>query len=117
MHIRMVKLRQLGVEIDRRIIKETFGHRGELVIQDVTDQGLRRPCKIARLIQGADVKAELCDVHIVWLNTGRMTLSGFERQRNQSGAAVDYAQSWLCILDGGSLTEATLPVRKTAPSR
>jgi hypothetical protein len=28
-----------------------------------------------------------------------MTLSGFEQQQNEAGEAVDYAQSWLCILD------------------
>ena len=92
-------MRRSGVEIDRRILKEASGYRGSLVVQDVTDQGLRRPLKRARLMQGADVRAELCDVRIVWLNDGRMTLTGFERERNQAGEAVDYAQSWLCILD------------------
>jgi hypothetical protein len=29
-----------------------------------------------------------------------MTLSEFERQRNQVGEAADYAQSWLWIMDG-----------------
>ena len=30
---------------------------------------------------------------------GKDDLAGFERQRNQAGEAVDYAQSWLCVLD------------------
>ncbi|MFL6634992.1 MAG: hypothetical protein ACJ8HJ_22020 [Massilia sp.] len=99
MNIRLIKMRRLGVEIDRRVLKESFGFRGELVVQDVTDQGLRRPVKVARLLQDGERRAELYDVRIVWLNSGRMTLSGFERQRNEAGQLVDFAQSWLCVLE------------------
>ena len=99
MRVKLVKLRHLGIEIDRRIIRETTGHRGLLVILDVTDQGLRRPAKVARLMQDDSIRAELCDVRIVWANDGRMTLTGFERQRNEAGQTVEYAQSWLCMLD------------------
>jgi hypothetical protein len=99
MRIHMVKMRRMGVEIDRRVLKETSGNRGLLVVRDVTDQGLRRPCKVARLLQGDTILSELNDVHIVWCNDGRLTLAGFERQKNEAGQPVDYAQSWLCILD------------------
>jgi hypothetical protein len=51
-------MQNLGVEIDRRVLKETFGYCGELVIQDVTDQGLRRPVKVARLLQNGLILAE-----------------------------------------------------------
>jgi hypothetical protein len=101
MFVRVIKMRRLGVEIDRRVLKETFGNRGLLVVRDITDQGLRRPSKVARLLQGEKVLGELCDVHIVWCNDGRLTLSGFERHRNEAGQPVDYAQSWLCILEKG----------------
>jgi hypothetical protein len=99
MQVRVIKMRQKGVEIDRRALKEAFGHRGALVVQDTTDQGLRRPCKVARLMQGNAIRSELKDVHIVWVNDSRMTLSGFERQRNELGELVDYAQAWLVVLD------------------
>jgi hypothetical protein len=102
MKIRLIKMRRLGVELDRRLIKETFGHRGQLVVQDVTDQGLRRPCKIARFLQGDSIRSELKDVHLVWANGGRMTLSGYERVKNDVGELVDYAQAWLCIMDDAS---------------
>jgi hypothetical protein len=51
-----------------------------LIIMDVSGQGLRRPAKMARLMQGDTVRDELTDVHVIWLNEGRFTLAGFERQ-------------------------------------
>lgn len=98
MRVRMIKMRRHGVEIDRRALVQTHGAEGLLVVRDVTDQGLRRPSKVARLLQDGAIRAELNDVHIVWCNDGRMTLAGFERLRNNDGNVVDYAQSWLCIL-------------------
>jgi hypothetical protein len=115
MMVRMVKMRIRGVEIDRRALKETFGYPGMLIVQDTTDQGLRRPCKVARLMQGDGIRSELKDVHIVWVNDGRMTLSGFERQQNEAGIAVDYAQSWLCILDNTPTDYGSAPSRKISP--
>jgi hypothetical protein len=116
MQVRMVKMRRMGVEIDRRALKEAFGNRGFLVVMDVTDQGLRRPSKVARLLEGDTIRSELKDVHIVWANDGRMTLSGFERQQNAEGQPVDYAQSWLCILDNTAFDPA-LSLRSVKPSR
>ncbi len=99
MRVRVVKMRMNGVEIDRRALRETFGHPGQLLVMDVSDQGMRRPVKVARLLHEGRIRLELNDVHIVWLNEGRMTLSGFERQQNDAGRPVDYCQSWLCVLD------------------
>lgn len=107
-------MRRHGVELDRSILRETHGHRGSLVVLDVTDQGLRRQVKVARLMNDATCRAELCDVHIVWCSDGRLTLTGFERHRNEDGKPVDYAQSWLCILDEGP-ANITGPARKVAP--
>lgn len=50
-------------------------------------------------MQGRELRHELCDVHVVWCADGRFTLAGFERQTNNDGKLVDYAQSWLCTLD------------------
>lgn len=99
MNIRLIKMRVRGIALDRRVIKETFGYPGRLVVQDVTDQGLRRPCKVARLLRDGAVQSELKDVHLVWANDNRMTLSGYERVKNEVGELVDYAQAWLCIVD------------------
>lgn len=85
-----------------------MSHRGMLVILDTADQGLRRPAKVARLIQNDTVRHELTDVHVVWLNEGRFTLSGFERCKNRAGQTVDYAQSWLCSLDNEAMPELVL---------
>jgi hypothetical protein len=92
MHVRLVKMRDRGVELDRRVVRETTGHRGLLVIMDISDQRLRRPAKVARLMQAEIIRHELTDVHIVWLSEGRFTLAGFERHRNSDGTPVDYAR-------------------------
>lgn len=108
MQVRVVKMRDKGVELDRRVVRETMGQRGLLVIMDISDQGLRRPAKVARLMQADTIRHELTDVHIVWLSEGRFTLAGFERHRNTDGKPVDYAQSWLCCLDSEPMPELVL---------
>jgi hypothetical protein len=108
MQVRVVKMRDKGVEHDRRALRDLLGHRGTLIIMDVSDQGLRRPAKVARLMQGNDVRDELTDVHIVWCSEGRFTLAGFERHSSGEGKPVDYAQSWLCSLDFESLPDLSL---------
>jgi hypothetical protein len=106
------------VELDRRVARDGVAHRGNLVIMDSSDQGLRRPAKVARLMQGESVRYELIDVHIVWCNEGRMTLSGFERGRNEQGLQVDYAQSWLCTTDSDPVPELVMAkLRNVRPQR
>jgi hypothetical protein len=108
MQVKVVRMRDKGVEYDRRVLGQLPGHRGMLVIMDVSNQGLRRPAKVARLMQGSDLRHELTDVHVVWCNDGRFTLAGFERHVNADGKPVDYAQSWLCSLDFESLPDLSL---------
>lgn len=119
MQVRVVKMREKGVEFDRRMLRDLIGHRGSLLIMDVSDQGLRRPAKVARLMQGREIRHELCDVHVVWCAEGRFTLAGFERQNNVDGKVVDYAQSWLCALDFDIAPdpESLSKPRKVKPSR
>lgn len=112
MQVRVVKMRNKGVEHDRRAVRDVTGHRGALVIMDVSDQGLRRPAKVARLMQGSQIRHELTDVHIVWCNDGRFTLAGFERHSNGDGKPVDYAQSWLCSLDVDTLPDLSQTLSK-----
>jgi hypothetical protein len=106
--VKVIMLRERGVERDRSTLNYLPVQRGMLVIMDVSDQGLRRPAKVARLLQGTDIRHELTDVHIVWCNEGRFTLAGFERHKNTDGKPVDYAQSWLCSLDFETLPDLSL---------
>ena len=118
MQVKVVRMRDRGVELDRRVARDGLAHRGQLVIMDSSDQGLRRHTKVARLMQGESVRYELIDVHIVWCNEGRMTLSGFERIRNEQGLQVDYAQSWLCATDNDPVSELVLAkLRNVRPQR
>ncbi|CAN7195128.1 hypothetical protein [Massilia sp. LjRoot122] len=116
MQVRIVKMRNHGVEIDRRLLRDAAGARGLLIIADVTDQGLHRPCKTARLLQGEMIRAELKDVSLVWANDGRMTLAGYERVVSEAGQVVDYRQSWLVFIDNEAGT-AELPKRRITPTR
>lgn len=100
MEVKVVRMRKNGVAIPGRALNQEFPAAGQLVILDVTDQGLRRQVKVARLLQGQAPRYELVDPHIVWAADGRFTLAGFERQKGQDGDSIDYAQSWLCIIDG-----------------
>jgi hypothetical protein len=118
MQVKMIRMRDRGVELHARVARDGIAHRGHLVVADTSDQGLRRPAKVARLMQGDTVRHELIDVHIVWCNEGRFTLAGFERGRNEQGLQVDYAQSWLCALDTEPVPEMVLAkLRKVRPQR
>lgn len=67
-------------------------------------------------MQGSDERHELTDVHVVWCNDSRVVLAGFERNVNEEGNAVDYAQSWLCSLDVDKLPDPVLTkVRNVRP--
>lgn len=116
MRVRVVKMRNKGVEVDRRLLREVAGTPGQLVILDVTDQGKNRPTKVARLQQGEMLRAELRDVQLVWLSDGRMTLTGYEQISNDTGQAVEYRQSWLITLDNNPAFPE-LPQRKVSPTR
>jgi hypothetical protein len=104
MQARIVKMWNRGVEIDRRVLRDAAGTRGQLVVQDITDQGRHRPAKVARLLQGELQRAELKDVQLVWLSEGRMTLTGYEQIENERGQLIEYRQSWLVMFDTTSAT-------------
>lgn len=118
MQVKVIRMRDKGIEHDRNTLNYLPAQRGMLIIMDVSDQGLRRPAKVARLMQGTEKRYELNDVHVVWCNDGRFTLAGFERHNNANGKPVDYAQSWLCSLDFDALPDLSLSklrnVRPTA---
>ncbi|TYQ19142.1 UNVERIFIED_ORG: hypothetical protein JN05_02335 [Zoogloea ramigera] len=75
-------------------------HSLELVVVEVTDQGRRRPTKVARLVPpGSRVAvAELVSAKLAWFNTDKFVLSGedclaWERK------TMHASQSWLCQFD------------------
>jgi len=109
-------MRNKGAEVDRRALRDIAGMPGQLVILDITDQGKHRPTKVARLHQGELLRAELRDVGVVWLNEGRMTLTGYEQINDDDGQMVEYRQSWLITLDTGPVFPE-LAKRKVSPNQ
>ncbi|MRW85677.1 hypothetical protein GJ698_16475 [Pseudoduganella sp. FT26W] len=101
MKVRVVKMFNHGVEVERRMLNDRYTSKydGKLVIMDATDSGRHRPIKVARLMTDRGVACELFDVHVVWSSDNRITFTGDERIKNESGQQVCYKQSWLCTLD------------------
>ncbi|RFP23126.1 hypothetical protein D0T24_17240 [Duganella sp. BJB480] len=118
----MVKMFNQGVKVERRMLNDryTIKYEGDLVIMDATDSGRHRPIKVARLMTDRGVTCELSDVHVVWSSDNRITFTGDERIKNESGQQVCYKQSWLCTLDLSPVPEEedTGPrYRQKAPPR
>jgi hypothetical protein len=101
MRVRMIRLFQNGVEIEKRLLSDRYTpvQRGRLTVAHETNQGRHRPTKIARVVSDYGSTYELYDISLVWLNDGRMTLTGDERVSNEQGKLVCYRQSWLVTLD------------------
>lgn len=101
MKCRVTFTRIAGVALPRYQVSGDSGRLGELSIRDERDEGLYRVVKVARLKCGAAPEGSkpyvymLFDPHIVWLQNGRFTLHGFEREY-RDGKRVEYAQSWIC---------------------
>lgn len=70
-----------------------------LLVQEVTDQGKRRPMKVARLYAPGTkaILAELVGVRLVWLRGDEFVLVGADVSPSERGP-VHAAQSWLCKL-------------------
>lgn len=71
----------------------------ELVVLQVTDQGQRRPTKVARFIPCGQRRAidELVMPRLFWFRGGNFVLSGVAQVRQTHGLK-GYSQSWLCQL-------------------
>jgi hypothetical protein len=71
----------------------------ELLVVEVTDQGKRRPSKVARIFPvGSRVPlAQLVVPRLVWLAGWNLVLSGIEERPGEGGIA-GVAQSWICRL-------------------
>jgi hypothetical protein len=72
----------------------------ELLVVDVTDQGKRRPSKVARIYAPGSkaIIAELACIKLVWLKGFEFVLQGVDTTANERGA-IQAAQSWMCKLD------------------
>lgn len=72
----------------------------ELIVKNVTDQGMRRPGKVARLYApgGPMAVAELVQPRLFWMRKNAFVLGGVERQRNSYQQIVGFSQSWVCRL-------------------
>ncbi|MBF8179141.1 hypothetical protein [Herminiimonas contaminans] len=71
----------------------------ELLVLDVTDQGLRKPGKVARLypVGVRRITAELTAPKLVWFKDWQFVLSGVEYLVGETGRK-GVAQSWMCRL-------------------
>jgi hypothetical protein len=72
----------------------------ELLVVDVTDQGKRRPSKVARLYAPCtkSIIAELASVQLLWWKGFEFIMHGVEVSAGERGP-VHAAQSWMCKLD------------------
>lgn len=72
----------------------------ELLVVEVTDQGKRRPTKVARLYAPGTkiIVAELASVQLLWLKGFEFVLHGMDVITTERGP-VHAAQSWMCKLD------------------
>lgn len=72
----------------------------ELLVVEVTDQGKRRPSKVARLYAPGtkSIVAELASVQLLWLKGFEFVLHGVDVIASERGP-VHAAQSWMCKLD------------------
>jgi hypothetical protein len=71
----------------------------DLLVIEVTDQGKRRPSRVARIFpQGSRVAvAQLVAPRLLWLTGCDLVLSGIE-ERPGEGGITGVAQSWICRL-------------------
>lgn len=96
-------MRKGGVDQPKWKIREYAPPLGQLEVLDVRDDGVGRSIKVARHTAGEGSlrrQEVLYEPHLVWMSDGRFTVAGFERVL-VDGQVVNYAQSWLCTVEGG----------------
>lgn len=95
MHFSVLRMRVRGRALPRRELVNGAAASGDLRVEQVFDEELRRYVRLARLLDprrpiAPDQLPPLYDPEIMAMSPLAFTLSGFERLH-----AVDYAQSWL----------------------
>jgi hypothetical protein len=117
MKIKYVCMRVRGAQRDRSEIafKKKHAQVGTLDLRDTTDQGLHRMSRIARiskLVGDRELVDTLLDAQVLWVNEDSMMIAGFERVI-ENGVKIDYAQSWLCMLDLPAPVQPSLPLGRS----
>lgn len=91
----VLRMRYRGRPLPRRELSNREHARGDLRVEQIFDEELRRYVRMARLLDPLrpvepDQLPPLYDPSLVGMSPLAFTLAGFERVD-----AVDYAQSWL----------------------
>ena len=100
MRFRVLRLRYRGRPLPKNEWMNRAPAVGDLRVEQLFDDELRRYLRVARVVSVARVKdpdelPPLCEPLLVAMSPQAFTLAGFERQ---DGA--DFAQSWLVTADG-----------------
>ena len=95
MRFQVVRLRHRGRALPKREWCNRVPVHGDLRVEQLYDEELRRHVRIARLVSlvrvvGSDDLPLLYDPVLIAMSPQAFTLAGFERIEG-----VDYAQSWL----------------------
>jgi hypothetical protein len=97
MHFSVLRMRERGRALPRRDLANGERVHGDLRIEQVFDEHLRRYVRMARLLDARrpvapDRVPALLDPAITAMSPLAFTLSGFERVD-----AIEYAQAWLVM--------------------
>jgi hypothetical protein len=95
----VARRREQGALIETAVPLWETAEPHELLVLDVTDQGQRRPTKVARLYPVGARKAitELIAPKLVWFKDWQFVLSGVEYFVGETGQR-GLAQAWICRL-------------------
>lgn len=95
----VARRREGGALLGEGLVFGTTPAPFELLVQEVTDQGKRRPMKVARLYEPGTKRsiAELVGARLVWFKGDEFVLAGADVSPGERGP-VHAAQSWLCKL-------------------
>lgn len=94
MRVLVRTLRLRGRNLTRDDLQTGPRHEGYLSVVEKRDIELGRPVVLARLVDSksgieTDVLPELSDARLLWVESGKMRLTGLERIDK-----ADYAQTW-----------------------
>lgn len=96
----MLKMRDRGIAIPKGRLFDRYhpANIGLLSLRETTSSQLHRMSRTAEFKLGM-TSAYLLDAQILWIESGRFMLTGFEQVKTHEGLA-EYAQSWLIIVQG-----------------
>lgn len=100
MKCRMIELRNRGVDLPKRQLREYRGEPGNLLVMDIRDDGVATSIKVAQFASTdlSNWTRRLYEPRLVWMNEGRFVIAGVERVQ-VDGSLIHYAQAWLCKIE------------------